>query len=234
VTVVIGHKGVPTLEPENRAVSFDRARQAGVQGVELDVRRASEASLAVWHDPVLPDGRALRTTSWDDLAGAVDNLDTVLDACAGMPLVNVEIKNWPYDDDFDESLGIADDVGKALAARAPAERAAFVVSCFHRPTVDRVRVVLGDLAPEVAAAWLLWNVDDPAEVVGTALDSGYQALHPHFTAVTPELLDKAHGSGLAVNCWTCNDLDRIRDLADLGTDGIVTDIPLDAQATLGT
>jgi glycerophosphoryl diester phosphodiesterase len=232
VTIVIGHKGLPTIEPENRVASFEHARQVGVQGVELDVRRAAEGALAVWHDPVLPDGRTLLDTPREALDGAVDELDTVLDACAGVPLVNVEIKNWPYDPDFDESLGIADDVAKALAARAPDERAAFVVSCFHRPTVDRVRVVLGDLAPEVAAAWLLWNVDDPEEVVGAAVDSGYQALHPHFTAVTSELLGQAHEAGLTVNCWTCNDLDRIRALAEIGTDGIVTDIPVDARAAL--
>jgi glycerophosphoryl diester phosphodiesterase len=254
MTIVIGHKGAPRVEhpdvaapgepspcplggvvgPENRVASFVRARQVGIAGVELDVRRAAEARLAVWHDPLLPDGRPLLTTSWDELAGAVDDLPAVLDACAGLRLVNVEIKNWPYDDDFDDSLGIADDVAKALATRPPAERAALVVSCFHRPTVDRAAEVLGDLAPEVATAWLLWNVDDPEEVVTAAVESGYGALHPHFTAVTAELIELAHSAGVAVNCWTCNDLDQIRSLADLGTDGIITDVPEAAQQALGT
>jgi glycerophosphoryl diester phosphodiesterase len=233
VTIVIGHKGVPTVAPENSVASFAQARELGIAGVELDVRRAAEARLVVWHDPHLPDGRSLLTTPGDELATAVDDLGAVLDACAGLRLVNVEIKNWIYDPDFDDSLGIADDVAKVLATRPPAERAAFVVSCFHRPTVDRARALLGDLAPEAATAWLLWNVDDPEETVTAAAESGYQALHPHFTAVTPTLLDLAHAAGMAVNCWTCNDLDRIRELADLGTDGIVTDIPEEAQQALG-
>jgi glycerophosphoryl diester phosphodiesterase len=232
VTIVIGHKGVTTSGSENRVASFDLARQVGVIGVELDVRRATEARLAVWHDPVLPDGRALLATPWDELSDAVDDLPAVLDACAGLDLVNVEIKNWPFDGDFDETLGIADDVAKLLAIRPPTERAAFVVSCFHQATVDRVRVVLDDLAPEVAAAWLLWNVDEPGEVVTAAVENGYQALHPHFTAVTAELVEQAHDAGLTVNCWTCNDLDRIRELADLGTDGIITDVPEAAQQAL--
>jgi glycerophosphoryl diester phosphodiesterase len=232
VTLVIGHKGVPTVEPENSVASFARARRVGIDGVELDVRRASAGRLAVWHDPVLPDGRSLLDTPWGELSGDVAELAAVLDACAGLQLVNVEVKNWLYDQDFDASLAFADDVAKALVERPATERARLVASCFHRPTVDRLRVVLDDLAPEVATAWLLWNVDDVGEVVSVAVEQGHAALHPHFTAVTAELVDRAHAAGLTVNCWTCNDLDRIRELAALGTDGIITDVPEAARAAL--
>lgn len=232
VTLVIGHKGVPTTERENSVASFRRAREVGVDGVELDVRRAAGGSLAVWHDPVLPDGRRLLDTPWDELATEVADLTAVLDACAGLRLVNVEVKNWPYDQDFDASLGVAETVGAALAARPGAERARLLASCFHRPTLDRLRGVLDERAPEVATAWLLWNVDDPAEVVQVAVENGHAALHPHFTAVTPALLDRAHAAGLTVNCWTCNDLERIRALAAMGTDGIITDLPEAARRTL--
>jgi glycerophosphoryl diester phosphodiesterase len=240
VTLVIGHKGVPALEAENRVASFARARQIGADGVELDVRRAgtlagepqADARLAVWHDPILPDGRALMGADWRELRGVVDELGAVLDACAGLSLVNVEIKNWVNDVDFDESLAIADTVAAALAARPADERAAFVVSCFHLPTVDRARVVLDDLAPEVATGWLLWNVDDVAGTVKTAVANGHRALHPHHSTVTAELNDAAHGAGLTVNTWTCNDPDRIRWLAEVGTDGIITDDVRVARAAL--
>jgi glycerophosphoryl diester phosphodiesterase len=232
VTLVIGHKGAPTTERENSVAAFRRARALGVDGVELDVRRAAGGRLAVWHDPTLPDGRALLDTPWKELDSEVADLDTVLDACAGLQLVNVEVKNWPFDQDFDDTLGVAEAVAAALAERPAAERARMVVSCFHRPTVDRLRVVLDDLAAEVATAWLLWNVDDPDGVVAVAVENRHAALHPHFTAVTPELLDAAHAAGLTVNCWTCNDLDRIRQLAAMGTDGIITDLPEAARAAL--
>jgi glycerophosphoryl diester phosphodiesterase len=225
MTLVIGHKGAPTLAAENSAASFARAREIGAHGVELDVRRVGDGHLAVWHDPALADGRVLLSSAWPELRDAVDDLDAVLDASAGLQLVNVEIKNWIYDSDFDESLAIADHVAVALAARPAAEHGTFVVSCFHRPTVDRARKVLDDLAPEIAVGWLLWNVDDPADVVGQAVDGGYGALHPHHAAVTPELVEQAHAAGVAVNCWTCNDPERIRWLADVGADGIITDDP---------
>jgi glycerophosphoryl diester phosphodiesterase len=227
VTLVIGHKGVPALEAENRVASFARARRIGADGVELDVRRAgdpqTDARLAVWHDPILPDGRPLLGSDWAELRGVVDELSAVLDACAGLSMVNVEVKNWDNDRDFDESLGVAESVARRLADRPADERAAFVVSCFHLPTVDRARVVLDELAPEVATAWLLWNVDDVAATVATAVSGGHRALHPHHSTVTAELNAAAHDAGLAVNTWTCNDPDRIRWLAEVGTDGVITD-----------
>lgn len=233
MTLVIGHKGAPILEAENRTASFARARDLGADGVELDVRRVGDGHLAVWHDPALADGTVLLDTSWPEIQGAVDDLGAVLDASAGLALVNVEIKNWVYDSDFDETLAIADAVAAALAGRSQAERRAFVVSCFHQPTVDRARKVLDDLAPEVGVGWLLWNVDDPVDLVASAVEGGYGALHPHFTAVTPELVDRAHEAGVAINTWTCNDPETIAWLAEIGTDGIITDNPELALRTLG-
>jgi glycerophosphoryl diester phosphodiesterase len=232
VTLVIGHKGAPILEPENRVASFTRARVLGADGVELDVRRTGDGHLVVWHDPVLTDGRVLREQRWDQLDGAVDDLAAVLDACVGLELVNVEIKNWPTDSDFDATLAVADAVAAALARRSPPERDRFVVSCFHLETVDRARERLDDLAPEVRTGLLLWGIEDIDGVVGTAVEHGHAALHPFFTAVSAGLLAEAHAAKLAVNAWTVNDVDEIRRLADLGVDGIITDRPDDAKATL--
>jgi glycerophosphoryl diester phosphodiesterase len=233
MTLVIGHKGAPALAAENRVPSFVRARAVGAHGVELDVRRVGDGSLAVWHDPALPDGRVLLDLSWAEVGGAADELDAVLDACRGLQLVNVEIKNWPFDSDFDETLAVAEAVASRLAGRPPEERSTYLVSCFHPPTVDRTRKVLDDLAPEVGVGWLLGHVDDPAETVDRAVAGRYAALHPHHGAVTPELVARAHAAGLTVNGWTCNDPDRIRWLAEVGTDGIITDDPTLALEALG-
>lgn len=232
MTLVIGHKGAPTVEPENTVASFERARELGADGVELDVRRTADGHLAVWHDPVLADGRVLLEHPWGQLSDGVDDLGEVLDVCAGFRLVNVEIKNWQADPDFDARLEIADLVVAALAERSRAEREAFVVSCFHQPTLDRVRAAGVEAGLELRTGWLMWGVDGVDAVVAAAVERGYDALHPFFTAVTPELVEAAHAAGLAVHTWTCNDLDEVRRLADLGTDAIITDRPDAARAAL--
>jgi glycerophosphoryl diester phosphodiesterase len=233
VALVIGHKGAAGLAPENSLAAFRVAREVGADGVELDVRRTrTPHTLAVHHDPTLDDGRRLVDVAVDELPEGIATLPEVLDACDGLALVNVEIKNWPLDSDFDESLGIVDDVVQALGARPAAERERYVVSCFHLPTVDRVR----ELVPDLVTAWLVGIVgpDDGAQVIAEAVDHGHRALHPHHGLVTGALVGRAHDEELAINAWTCNEPDRIRWLArEAGVDGIVTDVPDVALAALG-
>jgi glycerophosphoryl diester phosphodiesterase len=170
-------------------------------------------------------------TAWDDLPQGTADLAAALDACRGLRMVNVEIKNWPDDVDFDATLGHVDAVVAALAARPEAERARVVVSCFHLPSVDRVR----ELAPDLATAWLVIGPPngDPAALVAEVAAHGHQALHPHHAFVTEELVAEAHRADVAVNTWTCDEPDRIRWLADAGVDGIVTNVPDVALAALG-
>jgi glycerophosphoryl diester phosphodiesterase len=232
MTLVIGHKGAAGLAPENSLAAFRAAREVGADGVELDVRRTADGALAVHHDAVLADGRRLLDLEASGLPDAITTLGPVLDACEGLALVNVEIKNWPLDGDFDESLAIADAVVSALAERPTDERERYVVSCFHLPTIDRVR----ELAPDLVTAWLVGIVgsDDGAQVIAEAVDHGHRALHPHHPLVTPGLVERAHAEELAVNTWTCNEPDRIRWLAEqAGVDGIVTDLPDVALGALG-
>jgi glycerophosphoryl diester phosphodiesterase len=231
VTLVIGHKGAAGLAPENTLAAFQVASDVGADGVELDVRRTADGALAVHHDAELPDGRVLATTEWAELPDDVPDLDAVLDACRGLAMVNVEIKNWPADVDYDDTLAIADAVVAVLVARPAAERDRLVVSCFHLPTIDRVR----ELAPDLVTGWLVGLVGDDggAEIIARSVDQGHRALHPHHALVTPALVERAHDEELAVNTWTCNDPDRIRWLADTGVDGIVTDVPDVALTALG-
>jgi glycerophosphoryl diester phosphodiesterase len=248
VTLVIGHRGAPQIEPENTVASFRAATDLGADGVELDVRRTADGRLAICHDAHLPDGRAIVGTPWSEVPDQVPDLAAALDACRGLGLVNVEIKNWPGDVDFDASLALVDTVVSALLARPADERARLLVSCFHLPSVDRVR----DLAPDLATAWLVigpgvgagtpgvdgttgsdTGVDPVAAMVAETAEHGHRALHPHHAFVTPELVERAHAAGVAVNTWTCDDPDRIRWLADIGVDGIVTNAPDLALSALG-
>ncbi len=236
---VIGHRGAPHIAPENTVESFLAVARMGADGVELDVRRAADGGLAVHHDAHLADGRAIVEVPRGELPAEVPDLGAALDACAGLDVVNVEIKNWPDDVDFDASLGHVDRVVEVLADRSAAERSRILVSGFHLPSMDRVL----ELAPDLATAWLVigpgadgrtpTDVDPVAAMVAEVADRGHRALHPHHAFVTTELVVAAHERGVAVNAWTCDDPDRIRWLAGIGVDGVVTNVPDTALAALG-
>lgn len=227
--LVIGHRGASVAAPENSLAAFEAAVAQRADGVELDVRRTADGTLAVRHDETLADGRRLVELARADLADHVPELAEVLEVCRPLSVVNVEIKNWPDDGDFDPSLGLADAVVALLAERGELDDGRAIVSSFHLGTIDRVK----ELAPGLATGWLLGFVDDLGGLFEKASASGHEAVHPHHALLDEALVARAHALDLAVNTWTCNEPDRIRWLADIGVDAVITDTPDVALQALG-
>lgn len=227
--LVIAHRGASSAFPENTEAAFAGAVAQGADGVELDVRRTADGRMALSHDDTLPDGRVVVDTAFADLPEPILDLARALDVCAPLAVVNTEIKNWPDDKDFDPTEQLAGDVVALLAARGELDDGRHLISCFHLPTVDRVH----ELAPDLATAWLLGLADDPGALIDKAAERGHVAVHPHHAFVNETFVSLAHAAGLAVNTWTCDDPDRIRWLADLGVDAVVTNVPDVALAALG-
>jgi glycerophosphoryl diester phosphodiesterase len=208
---IFGHRGASAAEPENTVAAFRRAAEMGADGVELDVRRHESGILAVAHDAVLG------TT----LDPSVPSLAEALDACAGMT-VNVEIKNYPRDVDFDETESLADRVVELLHERGGADDV--FVSSFGLACIDRVRA----LDDSISTAFLVTHAPDD-DVIGRIIDrtrrNGHGGVNPHHAGVTPHLVELAHAAGLTVNVWTVDDPDRMRYLRDLGVDSLITNVP---------
>lgn len=221
--LVIGHRGASVVERENTPAAFARADEMGADGVELDVRLAHGGRgtgggprLVVHHDP-LP--------SASDALQALPDLATVLDACGSRMLVNVEIKNLPGDPDRDDSLSVAGLVVDELRRRGVAER--WLISSFAPDTVDECR----RLAPEMATALLCLVATE--DLVARTAAAGHAAIHPEVSTVDRDVVQACRRAGLVLNSWTCNDPQRLVQLAELGTDGVCTDVPDVALAALG-
>lgn len=227
--LVIGHRGASRTHPENTLEAFRGAIDQGADGIELDVRRAADRALVVNHDETLADGRRIVDLQQVELPAQVPILAAALDVCVPLGVVNIEIKNWPDDSDFDPGEQLAHDVVALLEARGEHDDGRNLISSFHLPTVDRVH----HLAPRLATAWLLGMIEDTAPLVERAAAHGHVAIHPHHAFVNEELVERAHSAGLAVNTWTCDEPDRIRWLADVGVDAVVTNVPDVALAALG-
>jgi len=210
---ILGHRGSPREAPENTIPSFAAALAAGANGVELDVRWGPAGDLRISHDP-LPT----------PLPPELPTLGEVLAAVSGR--LNVEIKNLPTEAGWDADERIASAVVDAIRP----ERDRVIVSAFTLATIDAVRVT----EPDVETGWLTLAAFDQLAAVATVAEHGHSALHPHHTAVTPELVDAAHAAGLQLTTWTVDDPDRMRELAAMGVDGIITNVPALAVQTLRT
>jgi glycerophosphoryl diester phosphodiesterase len=216
MTLVIAHRGASRLERENTIAAFERAAAIGSDGVELDVRRTSDGALVVHHDPFLPDGRIIVETAAAEIPAEVPGLDAALAACGTM-LVNVEIKNILGEPDHDPDDAVAGAVAEELASREGG--GGWLISSFRFETVGRVRSLL----PFVQTAWLTQSFTD--DIIDRAAAGGHDAIHPDVRCVDAATIALAHQAGLAVNVWTCNDPNQMRELISWGVDGICTDVP---------
>lgn len=227
--LVIGHRGASAAYPENTEAAFLGAIAQGADGVELDVRRTADGTLAVCHDDTLADGRPLLGLRRADLPASTPVLADVLDVCRPLAVVNTEIKNWPDDTDFDAAESLAVAVVALLSARGELDDDRNLVSSFHLATIDRVR----ELAPGVPTGWLLGHIPDVAALIERAAALGHRAVHPHHAFVNDELVTRAHDAGIHVNAWTCDEPERIRWLAEVGVDAVITNVPDVALEALG-
>ena len=58
--LIYGHRGARGEAPENTLASFDKALQAGVTRVELDLHLSADHQLMVIHDPTLQRTTGIR------------------------------------------------------------------------------------------------------------------------------------------------------------------------------
>jgi glycerophosphoryl diester phosphodiesterase len=217
---VVAHRGASKAERENTVAAFTAARRLGADGVELDVRLAAGGALVVHHDPTLAGGRPVTDVPPAQMPSEVPSLVEALDACDGL-LVDVELKNQPDEVGFDPDGRLVDAVARVLDGYDPAR---MLVSSFHPSTLDQFRA----RSPLVSTGALSVGVLDPAAV----RVRGHDAVHPHHRSVTARMVERAHAEGLAVLVWTVDRPSRMRRLAALGVDAIITNVPDVAIATL--
>jgi glycerophosphoryl diester phosphodiesterase len=220
----IGHKGADAIVAGNTPESFDAAVEHGVDMVELDVLRAKEGRLIVAHDPE----DAIRRRPMD----LPDALDLFLDP----PLDKVEI-------DCDLKLpGREAELAGALAGRGLLERT--MVSTQEIESLKKLRQIEPDLRlgwtyPKTRHDWTQYGWARPAlRATLSALRRRYpatmrkrapeldiDAVWVYEPLITPATVEAADDVGVELIAWTVDDVNRMRELIDMGVNGIVSNDP---------
>jgi glycerophosphoryl diester phosphodiesterase len=226
MTAVFAHRGCTEGFVENTVDAFAEARRLGADGVELDVRLTADGGLAVHHDAEIPGIGTIDQLGVADLPAHVPLLADVLAVCEGM-VVNVEIKNAPNDPGWDPGEAVAALTAVAIEEAGWTNRV--IVSSFQTATLRAVQAADGRLA--LGALWGFGAEAEPA--LAQAVEAGFAAVHPFVASVDPELIERAHAMGLAVNVWTVNAPDDLRALAAAGADAVITDRLREALVAVG-
>jgi glycerophosphoryl diester phosphodiesterase len=220
----IGHKGADAIVTGNTPESFDAAVEVGVEMIELDVLRAREGRLIVAHD------------YHDAMSRRPMDLTECLDLFQEPPLDEVEI-----DCDLKLAGREAELVG-ALEGRGLLDRA--MVSTQEIESLLRLRQLepelrLGWTFPKTTRDWTQYGWAKPALRAGlSALRRRYpgilakrgpelqvQAVWVYHPIITPRAIEVAREIGVEVNAWTVDDAVRMRELIEMGVDGICSNDP---------
>ena len=212
--LLLGHRGSPRAHRENTLLSFQAALNAGLDGVELDVRRCADGTLVVHHDEKLFDGRRIAELTPAQLAP--HPIATLSEVCAWAAdtgaYLNVEIK-------YERLLPDDRVKGTAELLRRFGLTEQTIVSSFNPLLLAALRAV----APEIGRGLLFDRAPRSMPLIAAQLK--VSALHPHRSLVTPELMDLARKQAWRVNVWTVNEAAEGRRLLELGADGLIGDFP---------
>ena len=219
----IGHRGAKGYEPENTLLSFQKAIDIGVDGIELDVHLSSDGAIMVIHDETLDrttngkgfvnelslqELKTFQIEKENTIPTLIEVFDLVNKHCfinielkgkgTYKPVINliehyIEEKNWNYGH--------------------------FIISSFNWSALQEVRK---------------WNAKIPIGVLThTDLDLAIafakfikaETIHPYFHLLTKENTKKMQNEGFKVFAWTVNETEDIQKIKSFHLNGIISDFP---------
>jgi glycerophosphoryl diester phosphodiesterase len=228
---VWAHRGDSAHAPENTMLAFDRAREAGADGIELDVRFDGDRNVVVFHDSELArltgrPGRMEQLPAAERAALRVggEPVPLLAEVLASCDLeIDVEIKS----DTAGRAGALVAAVARVIRESARVEQ--ILVSSFDPFALVQLHRHL----PDLALAYLCHD-DQPLPLrrgwVGRWI--GSSLVHPQHTLCTAAQVKAWHTAGLPVNAWTVDDRAELERLAGLGVDGVFANDPAHAIAVL--
>lgn len=231
MTKNIAHRGFSGKYPENTLLAFQKALDAGADGIEFDVHLSKDGELVIIHDELLD-----RTT---DATGPVQSLTLrelkKLDASASYTgvygrneiptleeyfqliegrniLTNIEIKTgviW-YPGIEEKVLAMVDRFGR---------RKEVVISSFNHFSVLRMK----ELAPDILCGFL-----EESRIIGPAAyckKHGVECWHPLCFDMTGDVVEELREQNIIINAWNVDRREEMEDMLRKGIDGAITNYP---------
>ncbi len=218
---ILAHRGLALEAPENSIAAFEAAMAAGATHLETDVRATADGVAVLVHDPDLPGGGDVASTSLAELRTALPHVATLAEALAALPEAkfNIDVKH----------AAAVPPVGAAIASASAAQRVLLTsFSGRRRRSVLRLVPTAATSASSggIAGVVLGLRVRTPA-ITRYALRNVQAVQIPEHALRTdlaaPWSIAEMHAAGVEVHFWVVNDPTRMRELVARGADGIVTD-----------
>ena len=221
--LIIGHRGAPSLAPENTIESFETALNQNVDGIELDVQLTKDNELVVKHDlhTHTLNGRYDLICNYtfqeiQKMNSKIPNLENVLKI---MP-PNIELHIEIISNQLDNKMII--DKIYALIIKYKLNRQT-ILSSFNPFVLSMLKRLNYSIR-----LGLLWTLC-PQEPWFITHYSYYKikpdSFHASIEYITPEIADWARNKNMKLYYYTVNSLSNLNKAKSLYADGIFSDYP---------
>ena len=228
----IAHRGFRSRYPENTMLAFQKAVDAGCDGIEFDVHLSKDGEAVIIHDETVD-----RTTDGTGLVGQktyhelkilnaakphpetidfepIPSLREYFEYIAQHPAIisNIELKTGVF-----VYEGIEETVYRLMREYHVTDRC--IVSSFNHESVLRMKKI----NPAVTCGLLVdsWQIHPETYVKGL----GIECYHPPAYCLTAELIAALHQASIKVNAWFGAVQCDYRKYIEMGVDSLITDYP---------
>ncbi|AMW79694.1 glycerophosphodiester phosphodiesterase [Acinetobacter sp. TGL-Y2] len=228
---IIGHRGARGEAPENTLGGFQYIQDLGIRAVEFDVRQLKDHALIVMHDD-----QFIRTTGQDKYVYecASEDLEHYNHAVTWSEWNKVETtpllaQTLKIIENFDH---IEVEV-KAVQTQQEADR--LTLSLQQQLKGFEHTAVITSFDPKIHHSLqqqnssfkrgLLIEHDVKFKAIDQALSLGCCQIGWMNPLATDEIIKATQAVKLDISVWTVNDVERAKQLKDLGITGLITDVP---------
>ncbi len=237
---VIAHRGFSGEYPENTMLAFEKALEAGADGIEMDIHLSKDGEVMIIHDEALMRTAGLPGVVSDYTRSELERISagkTQKDSFGFTPIpsleeylsfmsqhkdkfTNIELKTAPqYYPGIEEKA-------LALVKRFGLEEN-IIWSSFNWLSV----VKLKKIAPKMEGG-LLFSGMKLYDMASIIKDLGIEYFHPDYNDLTDEIVEGLHDGGVGLNVWTVNDEMDMAACSTWGINGLITNYPDRAIALL--
>ena len=227
----IAHRGFSGRYPENTMLAFEKALEAGAEGIEFDVHLTKDGQLVIIHDELLDrttDGTGLvaertleelrqldASAEYKGVYGVnrIPTLEEYYRLIQGRDCyTNIELKTgviW-YPGIEEKVLEVIDGFGR---------RKDTVISSFNHFSILRMK----ELAPDLVCGFL-----EESRIIGPAAyctKHGVECWHPLCYDMTEDVVKELKDAGIQINAWTVNRREDMVDMLEKEIDGVITNFP---------
>jgi glycerophosphoryl diester phosphodiesterase len=229
--LIIAHRGASAYAPENTLSSFKKAVQMGADGIELDVQLSKDGNVVVIHDRSVNrtsngNGRVEDLTldqlknldfgSWFSSEFKNERIVTLEEVFSYLKdwngLINVEIKR-----EWLQFTAIEKKVAELIAKFDRQDNT--IVSSFSALSLIKVKWFNSHIQTGI-----LYHTSDKMPILRAKL-LNVDAIHPWYQNVTKEVRKSASKNNIKINTYTVDNPAEIKKLANIGVDGIITNVP---------